>query len=330
MARPIKYNEEMLIQIMQETAGNTGRLSKKDFDNYPHLPASTTIIRFFGSWSNGLKMADLESGKHTGRRPIIKTNYITKHTIMGMLSKNYMPFNNWAGYVKNKNEVILFTNSDNIISKYLNYPKINLNYVDKLDNSKNKIKGYINSSSYQLTNVKSKLDAGFFNLSGKKYRRMRAAQNKYNKIVEVRNDCSVEEIIKFIDEWTIERGKEKYGWQLHSGYDKTFFNKFYHKEKKELWSNFFFIDGKLIGYSIISKNTNNNEYRYMIRKCNVKYADITLYIDLYSFKKVFDDVNEFILIWGASSGGVLKYKKKFPIYSENKKWFYKFKRIENE
>ena len=329
MARPVKYNEEMLIRTMREVAKDTGRLSKKDLDNCPSLPSSTTVVRFFGSWANGLKMADLKSGKHTGRRPIIKANYITKHTIMGMLSKNYKPFDNWCGYVKNKNEVVLFTDSNHIISKHISYPKINLNYVDKLED-KDKISGYKKSSSYSLTNIKSIFDKSFFSLSGKRFRRMRAARNKYDKIVEVRNDCNIDEIIEFIDEWTIERGKEKYGWQLHSGYDKTFFNKFYKKEKGRLWSNFFFIDGKLIGYSIISKNTNNNEYRYMIRKCNVKYTDITLYIDLYSFERVFDKVGEFVLIWGASSGGVLKYKKKFPIYSEDKKWFYKFKRTENE
>ena len=328
MARPIKYNEEMLIQIMRETAGNTGRLSKKDFDNYPHLPASTTIIRFFGSWSNGLKMADLESGKHTGRRPIIKTNYITKHTIMGMLSKNYMPFNNWAGYVKNKNEVILFTDSDNIISKYLNYPKINLNYIDKLESPKNRIKGYLNSSSYWLTNIKSKLDADFFKLSGKKFTEMRETQNRYDKIVEVRDDCDMELVIDFIDKWNEERGKDKYGWQLHSGYDKTFFNKFYKKERSKLYSKFFFINNELVGYSIISKESNNNEYQYIIRKCDVSYRNLTLYIDIFSFEEIFNKVGDFIIDWGASGGGVLKYKKKFPTYSEDKKWFYKFKRIE--
>lgn len=330
MARPIKYNEEMLVQIMRETAGDIGRLSKKDFDNHPNLPCSTTIIRFFGSWANGLEMADLESGKHTGRRPIVKTNYITRHTIMGMLSKNYIPFKNWLGYVKNKNEVVLFIDSDHIISKYFNYPKINLNYIDKLENPKDKIGGYENSSSYFLTNIKSKFDVDFFHLSGKKFTELRETQNKFDKIIEVRNDCDIDQIISFIDKWNESRGKDKYGWQLHSGYDKTFFNNFYKKEQSKLYSNFFFIEGNLVGYSIISKQSNNNEYQYIIRKCDTKYRNLSLYIDLYSFENIFNKIGEFIIDWGASSGGVLKYKKKFPIYSEEKKWFYKFKRTENE
>ena len=263
-------------------------------------------------------------------RQIIKTDYITRHTIMGMLSKNYIPFDNWIGYIKNKNEVILFTDSDNIISNNMNYPKINLNYIEKIVNPKDKIKGYINSSSYYLTNVRSKFDSDFFKLSGKKFIELRETQNKFDKIIKVKNDCDIDLIISFINEWDNNRGKDKYGWQLHSGYDKTFFNKFYKIEQDKLYSNFFFINDKLVGYSIVSRDTDDNEYKYIIRKCDTSYRNLSLYIDLYSFKNIFNDVGEFIIDWGASSGGVLKYKKKFPVYSEGKKWFYKFRRIENE
>lgn len=254
-------------------------------------------------------------------------NYISRHSIMGMLSKSYIPLSNNKGYIKNKKEVVLFSSDDAIISHYLNYPKMNLNYVDEISNIKNKIPNYILSSKYFSHLLLSKLDGVFFELKGEGWREIREARNKYRKCVVIKHDIDPLEVINFIREWIVKRGDLKYGWQLHAGYDINFFTKYYSIEKDKLWSNFFYIDNKLVGYSVVSKEWDES-YKYLIRKNNIDFRNLCLYIDFYTFERMFSEVGSFIVNWGANSGSLLKYKKKFPIYSEEKKWFYKFKRNE--
>ena len=58
-------------------------------------------------------------------------------------------------------------------------------------------------------------------------------------------------------------------------------------------------------------------YNYIIRKSDISYRNICLYCDFKMFEKIYDICSEdFIINWGGSSGNVLKYKKKFPVYSE--------------
>jgi hypothetical protein len=244
---------------------------------------------------------------------------------MGMLSKNYQPLEQYNGYVKNKKEIVLFTENDNIIKNFTNFEKINLNYVNQ--QQKDKIPQYKNTSSYYSTMLISHFEKPFFNLQGKDFKELRETRNKYNKIITIKYNINPNNIISFIDTWNQERGKNKYGWQLHSGYDKNFFTKYYEQEKNNLWSNFFYADNQLVGYSIVSKNT-NKDYKYIVRKNNTNFRNLTLYIDYCTFEKIYSEINkDFLINWGANSGSLLKYKKKFPIFAEEKKYFYKFEKI---
>jgi len=246
---------------------------------------------------------------------------------MGMLSKTYKPFPDWSGYIKNKNEVVLFDSAN--IPLHTHYPKINLAYVDKLSN-KDIIPGYENTSSYKGTLLYSKLDQDFFELSGKSHIEMRETRNYYDKRdIFTSNSITLPEITDFIKTWNETRGDLRYGWTLHSGYDVNFFTKYWESEKCDLLGMFFYDWDKLVGYSVMSLCPKDNVYYYIIRKNLTSYRNLALYIDYKMFEALYSKVqSDFLVCWGANSGGLLKYKKKFPVYHEQEKWFYKFKKIE--
>ena len=81
MARPIKYTEEELLEILRSVGKEN--ISKIDVDSNPLLPGSMTIIRKFGSWNRAVKLAGLKPGRKTGR----KVKKITKPNLMDRKKK---------------------------------------------------------------------------------------------------------------------------------------------------------------------------------------------------------------------------------------------------
>jgi hypothetical protein len=238
--------------------------------------------------------------------------YINKHTIMGMLSRNYTPFNNWQGFYKNKNKTkaVVF---DEIFNE--NLEEINYSYIN------NKAKG-----SYKSTVLISYFDDDFFCLNGRKFREIRETKNKWDKKISIKAaPNSILEVIDLINKWDILSGG-KYGFNRHSGYDRNFFNKYWESEKDSLFSLFFYYDDVLVGYSIVSK-LNPNDFTYVIRKVDISVGrNICLYVDYKTFENIHKFYDKFHINWGASSGKVLKYKRKFPIGMENNVYFFKRKK----
>ena len=189
------------------------------------------------------------------------------------------------------------------------------------------ISGYIKKSSYKSTEVVSFFNKPFYHLEGKSYREIRETKNKYNKTIIIKKDIEdIQEVVNFILNWNEERGKEKYGWFLHSGYDINFFERHWKEEKDNLWSSFFYIEDRLVGYSICSKERVNDCYNYIIRKNDISLRNLTLYIDYKTFERIWKETEEqeFYINWGCSSKTLLRYKKKFPVYSLKTKYFLKF------
>jgi hypothetical protein len=243
-------------------------------------------------------------------------NYINKHTVMGMMSKHYIPFDNFSGFYKNKkkNKVVVYSED-----KEFDCDEINYYYI--------KTKPNIKYSSLFSSNVLvSNFNDNFFSLKGKEYKEIRESRNKWEKSIEIKNYIdNIEEILDLLKKWD-EFSGGKYGWQRHSGHDKSFFIKYYEQEKKDLFSLFFYCNNILIGYSIVSKIQNDNCFRYNIRKCDVSIGrNIGLYIDFKTFENIYSENKKFYINWGASAGNLQKYKKKFPVYKEVKVWFYKIK-----
>lgn len=252
-------------------------------------------------------------------------NYTNKHAVMGMLSKRSIPFEDFKGYLKNRNEVVVFNQTD--LSGF-KHPKINVHYSDSKDIEAPV--GYSLGSQYKSTLVVSEFTPEYFQLSGKKYREVREARNKYNRELEVIDTLKNKaDILTFIEEWKKVRGEKQYGWQLHIGYDINFFEKYYEAEAKNLICKFLYCGEKLLGYAVISNLPEDGVYTYMLRKTFPEPRNICLYLDY----KVFEEINKrtnspFKVNWGCSSGSVLKYKEsKFPLRTKETKYFTKFKQV---
>jgi hypothetical protein len=246
-------------------------------------------------------------------------SYINRHTIQGMVSKRYNIFGN--GFSKNKNKIVLFYPVPEDLN---NFPQKNI-YISYLLEQE-----YENllAEGLKLTRSKdkmllSKIDQELLSVPGQKFRELRETRNKFDKIIKIKTEPnSIDDIMNLIDIWDDKRGS-KYGWQRHSGYDRNFFEKFWQTEKESLFSFFFYLEDKLVGYSIISKLTSDDLqrcYNYVIRKNDTSYRNLCLYIDFKSFQIMHQELQEdFIINWGATS----KYKKKFPIYKEVPTYFCK-------
>jgi hypothetical protein len=243
-------------------------------------------------------------------------SYISKHSIMGMMSKNYTPFGNWKGFYKKKDrsKCTVFSFEDMKEECIEN----NIAYVDKHETLK---------PSFKSTEVVSTFNKEYFKLEGKENKEIRGTRNKWNKRIEIREEYKYQEMEDLINWWASTSG-HKYHWQRHDGYDRSFFHRYWRPERSKLYSMFFYLEDKLVGYSIVSKEPQDSHYIYVIRKCDVTVGrNINLYIDYKMFEKIYNDVGDFRINWGASSGGVLKYKtSKFPVYSETLKYFYKVKK----
>ena len=248
-------------------------------------------------------------------------SYINPHSILGMVSARYKIFD--VGFQKNKNNVVLFypfkteditsRNEDKVFISYLLEDEYN--YLKSLDIPHKKSKQAL---------ILSDINEEFLKLNGAKFHEFREVRNKYNKICTIKTEPnSLEEVGGLIDVWDEVRGPA-HGIQRHSGYDRNFFNNVYPKEKDNLFSYFFYIEDKLVGYSVVSKLGNGINFSYLIRKNDTRFRNLCLYIDYKTFDLMFNELKtSFTINWGAASGKILKYKKKFPIYKEVPVWFCK-------
>lgn len=247
------------------------------------------------------------------------TSYINKHTIQGMLSKRYKLFDNGLGFIKNKNNAAVFFPFSDFNSLPQN--KIYITYLlkDELEEISKTVS--INKPSKSKM-ILSQIDKEFLDVKGSKYKEIRETRNKYDKIITIKTEPNnIDDVMILIDLWKKQR-RELYGWQEHSGYDRNFFSSFWEKEKDDLFSYFFYLGDKLVGYSIISKLGDGKYYNYVIRKNDTSYRNLCLYIDFKSFNLMFDELGrEFVVNWGAASGSILKYKRKFPVYKEIDTYF---------
>ena len=81
----------------------------------------------------------------------------------------------------------------------------------------------------------------------------------------------------------------------------------------------------MVGYSILHRAADS--YEYLIRKMDNTLRNTCLYVDFATFRSLWEiEQRPFYVNWGASGGGVLRYKKKFPVHVEVPVYFYSVKR----
>jgi hypothetical protein len=231
--------------------------------------------------------------------------YNSKYAIMGMCGK-YQILGDFQGLRKNKNKAVSFD-----ANFTPDFPNIFYSYIYDKPTTKPVTKN---------TQVISKLDSDFFELSGKDFREIRETRNKFDKIVTSK-EYNKEHVLELIDRWDAQSG-DRYGWFKHSGYDREFFRRWYDEEKDNLISKFYYINDKIVGYAILHKE--NGCYTYMLRKADNTIRNTCLYVDYKTFESIYGTENSTIFVnWGASKGTLLRYKRKFPVFEENNVYFYK-------
>lgn len=275
-------------------------------------------------------------------------SYINNNSLYGMMNKNCTPiFNNsYCSFYKTKNKKNLCVFNHKLSdSDETQYDEINYMYMDDKPN----IKG-----AYKLTNVISIIDSNMFtnfnrHTNKEIYETYKKFVNKGYNVVEydIYNKDQKNDIISVIEKWRYaDNGGMKYKWQEHAGIDKSFFERY---EKMESWERdkfqvllFYLFNNdtaayEIVGYSVIEREygwmDKMPKFSYLIRKCLMNERNITEFIDYITFRTLFghcdfylDDGQDFLVDWGASSGGVLWYKThKWKTYKLEDKWFYKIK-----
>ncbi len=234
--------------------------------------------------------------------------YNSKYCILGMMSAKTVPSPDWKWFKKNRTTAVCFD-----ANFKPDFPKVSYSYI--YNKPPKPIK------SYKSTQLTSKLDAGFFDLSGKKYQEIRETRNHFDRIITTR-DYNKQDVLDLIDFWDTHTGKPKYKWQLHSGYDRNFFNIWYDQEKDNLFSRFYYIEDRMVGYSILHKGVDC--WEYLLRKADNTLRNTCLYIDYKTFESIYQqEQRDFFVCWGSSKGSLLIYKRKFGSYDERPTYFYK-------
>jgi hypothetical protein len=229
--------------------------------------------------------------------------YTSKHCVMGMCSERYQVLGDWQGLRKNSTTAVSFDEGFDPGFKKVNYAYVYTKPAVKASKS---------------TQVVSAIGPELVGLAGNKWREIRETRNHFGRIVEAR-DYNKGDVLGLIDRWDVQSGG-KYGWHRHSGYDRAFFNRWYDLEKDNLISRFYYVGAELIGYSIL--HATEYGYEYLIRKADNTRRNTCLYVDYKTFEGLYGARGGFLVNWGASSGGVLDYKRKFPVHSECPVYFY--------
>jgi hypothetical protein len=223
---------------------------------------------------------------------------------MGMCSKRYEVLGDWQGLRKNSKAAVSF-----YADFAPDYSKVFYAYIYDRPECK----------CSKETQIVSAFNERFFDLSGGGYKEIRETRNKFDKVIEV-GEYNQANVMGLIDAWTAQR-KALYGWHLHSGYDRNFFERWYEQEKTQLISRFYYLEERLIGYSILHRA--QDSYEYLIRKADTSIRNACLYVDFATFRYLWElEGEEFYVNWGASGGGVLQYKRKFPVHQEIPVYFY--------
>jgi hypothetical protein len=243
----------------------------------------------------------------------------TKAYRASFLSRYYIPFGDFSGFLKKKKEIILF--SGNEIEKFNNHDMIRIYHITKetVDDLR---KRYRVLNPNKSTTIITKLDKEYFLLNGSVNKEKRNVINKYvkNNPISIQSlPNSTQEVKEFLKYWK-EKRKVKYNEKMmFTGYDLNFITKYLEMFKDNLITKFYYYQSKLVGMTIIEK-VDDNFYNLLIRKADPELSQLTYYIDFSSFKEIFEKSDKSVIInLGIDSGdkGIHEYKtKKFPVCKE--------------
>ena len=246
---------------------------------------------------------------------------ISKKAIM---SEHYNLISGFEGFEKNQNDVVLFNVEDYLNNlDYFNekYSIVRLQHIKEsglnLLNEHN-----VKHRSMKIVEVIKLIDGDFLNFPGKKYRVERWTANKYDNMgFEVKEELDTpgewEQLYHLLNYW--DKYKKETGTRMtFTGQDRSFFIRFYKdfKSRFKVLSLFFFHNGKLIAYQFM-ENSAPNFWNLHTRKTDrFNYSNLNLYVDIYTFRKIYNETNEpFLVNMGMEMNKLTDYKeKRFPTY----------------
>jgi hypothetical protein len=249
-------------------------------------------------------------------------NYINKYSVFGMLGKYSTLISDLVWYKDSKKTKIVSCDP-----KYRNNSCNNISYFYIDNKPDNKEFCNIKSSKQIIQGI---FNQNYFELKGGKFEHLRQYCRKWDDKVEIKLEYSeTDKIIDMIKTWESEHGSRRYRMLMHSSYDKRFFEKTMRDSANNYLVMYFFLENKLIGYSVFDKgNINENgilEFKCLLRKYIPSVGnDICYYIDFSAYRKIWNLYNQdFVVNMGCSSSGAYKYKTtKFPVYELKDLWFY--------
>lgn len=238
-------------------------------------------------------------------------DFITQIFVASFLSKKYIPFADFSGFIKNDTEIALFNYQD--LELYIdNYNEIKIFALTEDEYKDFKIRN-IKHNRIKIKTTVLPFDEAFFYLSGKTYEKIRRYRNYYTKKIHLTikdEPNSFDDITIFVRKW--KQIRQNAHFQFFIGYEINFFQKYYTKFKNQLICRFFYIGNELVGYVVLER-INKNLYNLIHRKANTNYQNLCLYIDYYAFQTVFNEIQEpFYINMGSDIGesGMSNYKAK--------------------
>lgn len=271
-------------------------------------------------------------------------NYVNKYSVYGLMNNtcSFPDENNIFGFWKTKNHK-KYVSFDKKIPNDKSIEKVSMMYLDELNDTEDTKeywdnKGYVMSKPFKEEEIYSCIEKNdIIDIARSDNRELYETCKKYNKLLDVIKitDTSLlvsngkvytdfstiyDDIINMIKKWALTSGK-KYGFRRHDGIDKSFFTRVKNKtiDINDYNIYVFKYGDEIVGYSVIEKNSisSDNNFVYLIRKC-LRYTEderslrnLCMYIDWYTFAEQlrYNNMNNIIINWGCSSGGVAEYKK---------------------
>jgi 1-aminocyclopropane-1-carboxylate deaminase/D-cysteine desulfhydrase-like pyridoxal-dependent ACC family enzyme len=243
------------------------------------------------------------------------------------LLRNKELLNNEEGYFKKKGYPVL-TSVKSLI-KYSQYSIIDIAIL--YENEKPLLKGFHYNTITKFITTINVFDENYFSLEGKENKHRRYIYNSYTKSkkVEIYNTIqNPEEFDLFIKKWVAEHSNLKYNL---SDSDIHFFNSILF-QPNNLTSKYFYIDKELVGYTVFEK-IDEYHYNFLFGKALKKHRNLGYFIDFYSIKSIFDNVNDTIYVnFGESEVDSDLHKNKISKYNSAytyKSSYVKLRKIEN-
>lgn len=178
-----------------------------------------------------------------------------------------------------------------------------------------------NSGYYKVRDNKIvvlKFDPNFFELKGKRNKKIRYFRNYYSRLNNLEifdKPQNINDIGKFLQKWKSTAKHATYPYII--GIDKNFFRKFAFKNSDKFINRFFYLNDELVGYSVIEK-ISNTEYNHLIRKADRTINHMSLYIDLMVYNEIYQTVGTSFLVNLGESGGqenlIREKTENFPVH----------------